>query len=150
MRKRLFAQPVIRQGARRPSGTSRFLEPLNPLGALASPFITNNGALIFVRQDNGVFIYSGNISGTGSLTEDVNNPNSGDSTLLGTNTYTGGTFIKGGGIILGDGATPGAGTIVGNVIFTNSLVNDTARTLTFNYPDDHTFSGNIVGADDID
>jgi len=115
-------------------------------GALASPVVTNNGALIFVRQDNAVFIYSGNISGTGSLTEDVNNPNSGDSTLLGTNTYTGGTFIKGGGIILGDGATPGAGSIVGNVIFTNSLINDTARTLTFNHPEDYTFSGNIVGA----
>ena len=33
-------------------------------GALASPVITNNGTLSFVRQD-ALFIYAGNIGGTG-------------------------------------------------------------------------------------
>lgn len=110
--------------------------------------ITNNGTLYFVRQDNGGFIYTGDISGTGSVTKDVNNDNVGDITLEGTNTYTGGTFIAGGAIILGDGATPGAGSIVGNVVFTNSFLTayDDARTLTFNRPDDFIFSGVISGS----
>jgi fibronectin-binding autotransporter adhesin len=110
--------------------------------------ITNNGTLILVRQDNGVAGITNNILGTGKLWKDVNNPNPGDVTLVGTNTYTGGTFIAGGGIILGDGVTPGAGSIVGNVIFTNSVVNDTYRSLTFNHPagDDLIFSNNILGA----
>jgi fibronectin-binding autotransporter adhesin len=109
--------------------------------------ITNNGSLLFVRQDNGFFVYSGNISGMGSVTKDVNNFNPGDVTLTGTNTYTGGTIIKGGAIILGDGVTPGAGSIVGNVLFTNSVTSfDVARTLIFNRPDNFTFSGLISGS----
>jgi autotransporter-associated beta strand protein len=115
-------------------------------GALASSVVTNNGTLKLVRQDNGIFIYNGNIVGTGRVVKDVNNPNPGDVTLTGINTYTGGTIIAGGGIVLGDGTTPGAGSTVGNVVFTNSPVNDTARTLTFNLPDDVAFSGNIIGA----
>lgn len=108
--------------------------------------ITNNGSLIFVRQDNAVLGITNNIIGTGSVTRDVNNPNAGDVTLVGTNTYTGGTFIRGGALILGDGLTPGAGAIVGNVVFTNSAVSDTARTLVFNRPDDVVFGGLISGA----
>jgi autotransporter-associated beta strand protein len=115
-------------------------------GTFASPIITNNGRLLFVRQDNGILIYGGNIIGTGSVTKEANNDNFGDVTLTGTNTYTGSTFIRAGAIILGDGATPGAGSIVGNVVFTNSSISDVAaKTLTFNYPDDRTFSGNIIG-----
>jgi hypothetical protein len=64
--------------------------------------------------------------------------------LTGTNSYTGGTFIAHGGLVLGDGFTPGAGAIVGDVIFTNSPVAETARTLTFNRPDDFTFPGLIT------
>jgi autotransporter-associated beta strand protein len=108
--------------------------------------ITNHGSLLFVRQDTGVLIVTNVISGAGSVTKDVNNSNPGDVTFTGANTYTGGTIIKGGGIILGDGITPGAGSIVGDVLFANSAVEDTARTLTFNRPDDFTFSGNIVGS----
>jgi autotransporter-associated beta strand protein len=69
-------------------------------------------------------------------------------TLTGTNTYTGNTFIAGGGIVLGDGGlTPYGGTIVGNVIFTNSTIdNNVQRYLTFNRAEDYTFSGNILGA----
>jgi autotransporter-associated beta strand protein len=108
--------------------------------------ITNNGSLLFVRQDNGTLVIAGNISGSGSVSKDVNNANAGDVTFTGTNTYTGGTFIRGGGIVLGDGATAGAGSIVGNVVFTNSIVSDDARSLEFNRPDDTTFSGNISGS----
>jgi autotransporter-associated beta strand protein len=119
-------------------------------GANASPAITNNGTVIMMRQDNGIFIYSGNISGTGKVVENVSNGNGGDSTLTGTNTYTGGTYILGGGIVLGDSVTPGAGSIVGNVFLTNNYAQATfgpyvAATLTFRRPDDFIFAGNIVG-----
>ena len=112
--------------------------------------ITDNGTLIMMRQDNGVAIYAGPISGTGKLMVEVSNGNGGDSTLTGTNTYTGGTYILGGGLILGDGATPGAGSIVGNVFLTNDYIHATFAAfvpaiITFNRPDDFTFPGNIVG-----
>lgn len=123
-------------------------------GANASPFMTNNGTLIMMRQDNAVAIYAGNISGTGKVRVEVSNGNAGDSTLTGSNTYTGGTLILGGGLILGDGATPGAGSIVGGVFLTNDFAHNTfgtapndfvPATLTFNRPDDFTFPGDIVG-----
>jgi autotransporter-associated beta strand protein len=124
-------------------------------GANASSAITNNGTLIMMRQDNGVAIYAGNISGLGQVKEQVSNGNAGDSTLTGTNTYTGGTYILGGGIVLGDnGTTPFGGSIVGNIFLTNDYVHNTfgvppnnyvPATITFNRADDFTFSGNIVG-----
>lgn len=117
-------------------------------GQLLSSVVTNNGTLWLVRQDGDttpVFVYSGNIVGTGAVFKDVNNFNPGSVGLTGTNSYTGGTFIGGGGLVLGDNATPGAGAIVGNVIFTNSLEYDNGdRYLVFNRPDDFVFSGNIV------
>jgi autotransporter-associated beta strand protein len=107
--------------------------------------VTNHGVLKLVRQDQGVFIYSNNITGIGRVLKDVNNNNLSDVTLSGTNNYTGGTIIAGGGVILGDG-NPGHGTIVGNVAFTNSPTGqDIIRQLVFNRPEDHTFSGNITG-----
>ncbi len=116
-------------------------------GSFASPVITNNGTLLFVRQDNNAFTNAGNIIGTGSVTKEANNDNFGDVTFTGTNTYTGGTFIRAGAIILGDGTTAGAGSITGNVTFGNSSISDVAaKTLTFNRPEDYTFSGNIIGA----
>ena len=115
-------------------------------GALVSSVVTNNGTLKFVRQDNGVFIYSGNIVGSGSVLKDVNNTQGGDVTLTGNNTYTNGTIIAGGGIILGDGSTSGAGSIAGNVIFTNSPVSDDAKFLEINRPDNVIFTNLISGA----
>lgn len=117
-------------------------------GQLLSSVVTNNGTLKLVRQDFGppVFGYTNNIVGTGQVLKDVNNVNQGEVLFLGTNTYTGGTIIAGGGIVLGDGATTGAGSIVGVVIFTNSSVQDTLRTLQFNRPDDFTFTNTIIGA----
>jgi len=119
-------------------------------GQLQSSVITNHGMLRLVRQDGiwptfPVFVFSNNIVGTGIVFKDANNFNDGAVQFLGTNTYTGGTWIGGGGLVLGDGLTPGAGSIVGDVIFTNSWeYNDTRRYLVFNRPDDVTFSGNIL------
>ena len=123
-------------------------------GQLISSVVTNNGTLKLVRQDfpadAGAFFLSNNVVGTGRVWKDVNNQNPGVVTLLGTNTYTGGTLISGGGIMLGNGVALGAGSIVGDVTFTNSLVDDTAgRSLTFNRPDNLTFSGNIIGGTTI-
>lgn len=116
-------------------------------GSFASPVITNNGSLLFVRQDNNVFRYTGTITGAGAVTKEANNDNNGDVTLLGTNDYTGGTFIRAGGLILGDGLTEGSGSITGNVTFANSSVSSVVpRNLTFNRPDSFVFNGNIVGA----
>jgi autotransporter-associated beta strand protein len=114
-------------------------------GALVSSVVTNNGTLKLVRQDTGIFIYSGNIVGTGRLVVDANNVYGGDTTLSGNNTYTGGTFISDNTLVLGDGVTVGGGTIVGDVMFTNSPTpNENMRKLTFNHPEDYTFSGNII------
>ena len=108
--------------------------------------ITNNGTLLVERQDNGVFIYSNNITGTGKLVMDANNQNSGDCTFIGTNTYTGGTIIADNQLVFGDGVTPGAGSFLGNVNFTNSATGqNNYRALVFNRPDSFTFPGNITG-----
>jgi autotransporter-associated beta strand protein len=123
----------------------------NNTGANASPAIANNGTLIMMRQDNNIAIYAGNISGTGRLQVEVSNGNGGDSTLTGTNTYTGGTYILGGGLVLGDnGVTPYGGSIVGDVFLTNDYIHATfgpfiSAILTFNRAEDFTFPGNIVG-----
>ncbi len=125
-----------------------------PVGGLASSVVTNNGTLLLVRQDNNTFIYNGNIVGSGSVMKACNNGNSGDVTLLGNNTYTGGTYIIGGSIIFGDNGTPGAGSFVGNVFLTNDYAHNqfggapndfVPATLVFNRPDDFMFPGNIVG-----
>jgi fibronectin-binding autotransporter adhesin len=116
-------------------------------GALVSSVVTNNGTLKFIRQDQGVFIYSGPIVGTGLVLKDNNNVNASDVTLTGTNTYTGGTIIADGGIILGDGVTPGAGSIIGNVTFTNpaTAANDAPKYFEINRPDNVVITNLITG-----
>jgi fibronectin-binding autotransporter adhesin len=124
-----------------------------PVGALASSVVTNNGTLLFIRQDNNTFIYNGNIVGSGSVVKAANNQNNGDVTLKGVNTYTGDTYILGGTIIFGDNGTPGAGSFLGNVFLTNDFAhgvglppnNFVPAQIEFNRPDDFTFPGNIVG-----
>ncbi len=114
-------------------------------GALTSLVVTNNGTVLLVRQDNGIFIYGGPIVGTGGLVVDANNANNGDVTLTGTNTYTGGTSIRNNTLILGDPSVPGGGTIVGNVLFTNSpTANENPRRIAFNHPEDFTFTNLIT------
>ena len=118
----------------------------NEWPGMAGPPITNNGTLYMQRQDFGVFIITNNIVGTGKMVKDSGG-NSGDVTLFGTNTYTGGTIIGCGAVVLGDGVTAGSGSIVGDVIFTNSpMLDDGYRQLEFNRPDSFTFSGNILSA----
>ena len=110
--------------------------------------IVDNGTLLFVRQDNAVFGIAGVISGSGTVTLDSNNTLPGDTTFSNNCTYTGGTIIKGGALILGDGVTSGLGSIAGNVSFAAPGAGSTARSLTFNRPDDYTFAGNIGGNND--
>jgi fibronectin-binding autotransporter adhesin len=113
----------------------------------ATGTITNNGTLILIPTADGLFGFTNNIIGSGNVVKDVNDANTGDTVLLGTNTYTGGTLIRGRGIILGDGFTPFAGTIVGKVVFTNSAtLTNTYRWLGFNHPENFTFTNNIVGS----
>ena len=113
-------------------------------GALASSVVTNNGTLLLIRQDNGVFIYSGPVTGSGRIVVDANAFNAGDVTLTGNCDYSGGTIISDNTLIVGDGSTNG--WITGNVSFANStqVPNDNARTLTFNRSDNVVFAGNIV------
>jgi autotransporter-associated beta strand protein len=131
-------------------------------GRLFASVVTNNGTLLFIRQDPGAFIYTNNIVGSGKVVKDNNNANSGDVTLCGTNnTYTGGTWIGGGGIVLSglyntiidtnlnttNITYVAGGNIVGNVIFTNTATGFlNSRYLTFSRDDNYTFSGNIIGA----
>jgi autotransporter-associated beta strand protein len=124
---------------------STFMPCQGNSGGLTSSVVTNNGTLLLIRQDNGVFIYSGYIVGTGKLVKDVNNFNAGDVTLTGSNSYTGGTIIGGGSLVIDDGS--GNGWINGNVVFTNStqVPNDDYRSITFNRPDNMTFPGSITG-----
>jgi len=115
-----------------PEATFQFID--GNQGASASSAITNNGTLLFTAQEFSPAArgYSNSIVGTGRVLKDNLNPNPGWIVLAGTNTYTGGTFIAGGAIQLGDGINPGAGTIVGNVVFTNTAgANFLTRTLIF-------------------
>jgi fibronectin-binding autotransporter adhesin len=118
-------------------------------GVLDSSVVTNNGELLLVRQDNAVFIYPGDIVGTGMVVKGDNNPNAGDVTLTGTNTYTGGTLIDGGSIILGDNSVIGAGSIVGTVTMEFDTVNQVNSTLEFNRPDTFVFTNSIIGQGNV-
>ncbi len=81
-------------------------------------------------------IYSGTISGTGTLiTRPLLATGPGILTLIGTNTYTGGTTISAGILRLGNGGT--TGSILGNVVDNGSLA--------FDRSDAYTFAGNISG-----
>lgn len=126
-------------------GTNSTFQPCSGnQGGLASSVVTNNGTLLLIRQDNGVFIYYGQVTGSGKVLVDANNFNPGDVTLGGDCDYTGGTFIGDNGLVVGDGGY--SGRITNNVTFMNStqVPNDNTRTLTFNRADDVTFPGNIV------
>lgn len=121
-------------------------------GGFVSSVVTNNGQLKLVSQNTpATFGVSNNIVGTGNVWVDAGNQNAGQIVLAGTNTYTGGTFIGGAGIVLGDGINPQAGTILGNVVFTNTTGPTTEtfspnKRLLFNRPDDFTFTNNIISA----
>lgn len=114
-------------------------------GQLLSSVVTNNGTLLLTRQDSFVFGYTNNIVGIGRVVKDNNNQNVGDISLVGTNTYTGGTVIRGGGIIMGDGINTNAGAFIGGIVFSNTGSGFvTTRFIAFNHPEDFTFSNSIL------
>ncbi|MCL2711470.1 MAG: autotransporter-associated beta strand repeat-containing protein, partial [Planctomycetaceae bacterium] len=91
----------------------------------------STAAVEFAQETNG--IYSGIISGLGSLTKS----GTGIVTLSGENTYTGNTTINSGGLIV----TGGLGT---DRVYTGNITNN--GTLTFNEgANNQTLSGNISG-----
>ena len=84
--------------------------------SLASPTITDNGALVFNHGD--LLTYSGVIGGTGSLTKQ----GVGTLTLTGSNTYTGTTTLSGGTLNLGAAETPGLSGPLGSSTASSSIV----------------------------
>jgi autotransporter-associated beta strand protein len=101
-----------------------------PSGSLSSSTLTDNGVLVFNRSDSPT--YSGAINGSGSLVQ----AGAGVLTLLGSNTYTGGTTISAGTLQVGNGAAAGAlGT---------GPMNDSGA-LVFNLSGAATFAGAISG-----
>ena len=92
--------------------------------------MTDNGALVFNLP--GAPTFGGVISGSGSLTQ----AGTGVLTLLGSNTYSGGTTISAGTLQLGNGIVAGA-------LGTGPLTDNS--TLVFNLPGAPTFGGVISG-----
>ena len=91
--------------------------------------ITDNGLLAFDRSDATVF--GGAISGTGGLEQ----RGAGTLTLIGENTYTGGTTISAGTLQIGNGGT--AGSIMGNIVDNG--------TLAFNHSNNTNYAGVLSG-----
>jgi autotransporter-associated beta strand protein/T5SS/PEP-CTERM-associated repeat protein len=92
--------------------------------------VVNNSALVLSRSDAST--YSGVISGAGAVTKQ----GAGTLTLLGNNSYTGGTTISDGTLQIGVGGT--TGSIAGDVVNNSALV--------LSRSDASTYSGVISGA----
>lgn len=124
---------VLGQGAKLDFGGL----PAVRLGGLANP---DSGAAnldlgptrLTIGSNNQAALYSGDISGSGSLTK----TGSSQQVLTGANTYTGGTTIQQGVLQIGDGGTHGS--LAGDVVNNASLV--------FNRSDALTVAGNISGS----
>ena len=100
---------------------------------LASPTISNSGALVFNHADT--LTYAGAISGSGQLTEQ----GGGMLILSGNNTYTGATTISGATLQIGNG-TSGEGLSSPTIALNNGA------TLAFNHADGLSYSGAISGS----
>jgi fibronectin-binding autotransporter adhesin len=85
--------------------------------------VTDNGVLAFDRSDSVTF--AGAISGTGALVQ----LGSGVLTLIGANTYSGGTTISAGTLQVGNSGT--TGSIIGNVVDNGTLSFNRSNTLSF-------------------
>lgn len=84
--------------------------------------VTNNGALVFNRND--VSTFAGAISGSGAVIQQ----GTGTTVLTGNSSYTGGTTIQAGMLQLGNGGT--SGSIVGDVTNNGRLIIDRSDTAT--------------------
>ena len=100
---------------------------------LASPTVSNNGALVFEHADT--LNYAGAISGSGQLTEQ----GGGMLVLSGSNTYTGGTTVNAGTLQVGNGTT-------GEYLAGASITLSNNATLAFNHNDPLSYSGAISGS----
>ncbi|WP_195912992.1 autotransporter-associated beta strand repeat-containing protein, partial [Legionella pneumophila] len=85
--------------------------------------ITNNGTVAFNRSD--AITYVGVISGSGVLQQ----LGSGVLTLIGANTFTGGTTISSGTLQIGAGGT--VGSIAGNILNNAALIFNRSNALTY-------------------
>ncbi len=96
------------------------------VGALGPGPVSNNGVLVF-DLPGAATTFSGAVSGIGSLTQ----AGAGVLTLLGSNTFTGGTTVSSGTIQIGNGGTTGA--LTGNVDIEDgqALVLDRSGTMNF-------------------
>ncbi len=83
--------------------------------SLASPSVSNSGALVFNQSDT--FIYAGSISGTGNLVK----LGPGTAVLAGTNTFTGSTTIAGGTLQFAGSYAMGGGTSANITLSKNSV-----------------------------
>ena len=99
--------------------------------------VVDNGSLVFNYTSFSNYDFTGQISGTGSLTVAGEVPYL---FLTGANTYSGGTTIAGGTLFLGNARTNGS--IVGNVVDDGALIFDTSST--------ETFAGSISGSGRVD
>ncbi|GGD42837.1 hypothetical protein GCM10007235_13560 [Pseudoxanthomonas indica] len=98
--------------------------------AVVTGAIDNQGNLV-VDQTGGGQLFSAVVSGSGSFTK----VSSGQFTITGDNTYTGGTTISEGELFIGAGGT--SGSIVGDVVNNGRIV--------FYRADDVAFAGNMSG-----
>ena len=92
----------------------------------------DNGGLVFNHSDSATFVAA--ISGSGSLTQ----TGTGVLTLLGSNTYTGGTTISAGTLQVGNGGS-------GEFLASPSVSLSNSAALVFNHADALTYSGTISG-----
>ena len=102
-------------------------------GSIASNSVFDNGALIFARSDSPP-AFAGIISGAGTVTQS----GPGTLTLIGANTYTGGTTVAQGTVQLGDG------TAVGAKLGSGTVVINSGATLAFNLTSGVTFTNKVT------
>ena len=116
-----------------------------PGGSVAAGILTNNGTVRLNRSDD--FTFTNVIVGTGSL--QIQNINT--VTLLGTNSYTGGTFINQGLLRVGNPWAVGSGTIfAGNGgPAALQLINDITLTNTLNAGSKPGASGIVPNVENI-
>lgn len=87
----------------------------------------STGIALIVGGNGASTVYSGTMSGSGSLTKTGN----GALTLTGSNTYSGGTTITGGTLELGTGVSGYDGSVAGNIADNAALVYNLAGSQTY-------------------